>query len=431
MAACPALAVAVAMAATASGADSRPTCAFVTGGSGVYALGADCVLCRLRALGSPHGRVLAVWPRNDHEDPMSSFSRDAFTCLDDRVDMVSWPWIPNPYNYADRNVSAAERARILEHVADKARRRATWHNRLGVMTKLNIFRTLHNKYSRVVWIDPDAVVVKGVDALCELPGWVAFAATRDASDKPGRPINSGVFATRTMGDAEFRERVLLPLQRLELHSYNAGDQGAIWHFVQTNYDAAQEAGPGALAADLGPGPGGAGRGKYVVLQPKGEFNLWASNLSRYWHDRRLRGALLRTMRVLHYTSETKPWAHDWHPDRRFAAAACVAMVVCTNMHAFCANRSWCTAGAPVVRTMLAKHGAEALPDRFPWQPALPAPPVGNAAGSDARGKRRTKAVRTAALAMLTAGTLLAAGLRFAFRRTRRAGHAVVLDTPAL
>jgi hypothetical protein len=66
-------------------------CAFVTGGFAGYSAGADCVLCRLRLLGTRHSRILV------HFDEGKWAELDSYKCLDPTVHVTHWPHIPNPY----------------------------------------------------------------------------------------------------------------------------------------------------------------------------------------------------------------------------------------------------------------------------------------------------------------------------------------------
>ena len=142
-----------------------------------------------------------------------------------------------------------------------------------VLDKLNVFGL---PLARAVWLDADVYVRRNVDELCDLPLSVKLAATlnlgrtarptkcwqrqggghgrcRDPScmrdfngtetregwvGRPASaarpsaalcpyPINSGVMVVSPLGEAAWRERIVRPMRRREVASYDGGDQGAI------------------------------------------------------------------------------------------------------------------------------------------------------------------------------------------------------------
>ena len=142
-----------------------------------------------------------------------------------------------------------------------------------VLDKLNVFGL---PLARAVWLDADVYVRRNVDELCDLPLSVKLAATlnlgrtarptkcwqrqgggharcRDPScmrdfngtetregwvGRPASaarpsaalcpyPINSGVMVVSPLGEAAWRERIVRPMRRRDVASYDGGDQGAI------------------------------------------------------------------------------------------------------------------------------------------------------------------------------------------------------------
>lgn len=124
---------------------AAPSCVFMTGGTRHNLPGVACIVARLRALGTPHAVVVAA-PAEDIEqvrDRLRGHNVSGFLA-----------WSQVPYRYRGSNWAGS-------HVLDK----------------LNV---LASPYSRVVWLDPDMLVEKSIDSLCEQPHNVSLSAALNA-----------------------------------------------------------------------------------------------------------------------------------------------------------------------------------------------------------------------------------------------------------
>jgi alpha-N-acetylglucosamine transferase len=80
----------------------------------------------------------------------------------------------------------------VKHVGAKRQKQegaARWR---GVMTKVNMLATLSSQFDRLIWIDPDILVTRSLDHLCDMPSSTVFAAVKDG-------INGFIFNTGTAG----------------------------------------------------------------------------------------------------------------------------------------------------------------------------------------------------------------------------------------
>ena len=276
-----------------------PRCAFVTGGPREYWPGISCIAARLAALGTQHP-VLAMVPPEDEADAQAVIKH---------ATVVAWRQFPHAYSKS-----------------------AGWLYRSPhVLDKMNVFGL---PLARAVWFDADVYVRRNVDELCDLPLSVKLAATlnlgrtarptkcwqrqgsgharcrdpscmRDFNDSEAReawvarpasaarpsaalcpyPINSGVMVVSPLGEAAWRERIVRPMRRREVVSYDGGDQGAINTLLY---------GPAALY--------GTGLEAHMRLHPR--YNVLGRTAK---HASEAMGGMPPVL--LHFTRETRPWQH--------------------------------------------------------------------------------------------------------------------------
>ncbi|KAI8371698.1 nucleotide-diphospho-sugar transferase [Radiomyces spectabilis] len=146
---------------------------------------------------------------------------------------------------------------------DSSAARRKGYNKACRYSKLNLWNL--TDYRKVVFLDADTMVVQSIDDLFERP---QFSAAIDV----GGAINTGVFVAEP--SKETYDEIMKVYAKAP--SYNRGDQGFLnWYF----------------ASSVHPLPG-----NYNLMIKFAHF----SALVRGYLDK-------NTAKILHYTSETKPW----------------------------------------------------------------------------------------------------------------------------
>ena len=133
-----------------------PPCAFVTAGPRAYAPAMSCVAKRLEAVGSRFPLLTFV------EEEDEAYMREHVYASNHSQSAVL-PWRAFPTRVTGLGTIGIRGARTMDKM-----------NLLGL-----------SALRRVVWIDADAFVRENIDALCELPERVRFAAALNAHS--GRP----------------------------------------------------------------------------------------------------------------------------------------------------------------------------------------------------------------------------------------------------
>ena len=225
--------------ASAVASVGNPTCAFVTGGPREYLAGLNCIGRRLEQVGSKYPLLVMVEPEQEtwmrSQVVINSHPNSA---------LIAWRRFPDP-----------------------AKRNDSWRYRSAhVLDKLNLFGM---PFRRLVWIDSDIFVRRNIDALCELPDDVPFAATLDVEGRPNHCwpnffackancsqeynmsldatpyvglrvaevtpppsrcryiMQSGVMMIHPFNLTAFNELIVAPVRHETVKSYDSGDQGLI------------------------------------------------------------------------------------------------------------------------------------------------------------------------------------------------------------
>jgi len=177
-----------------------------------------------------------------------------------------------------------------------------------VLDKLNI---LGAPFRRVVWLDADTLVRSNVDALCELPPNVSFAAAQNigfrdrtcweasrtkagfrcqgcshdgvsAEPRCRYEMNSAVVVAHPWNVSAFNSEVVLPVTRGDLGSRDGGDQGVLNSLVY----------------------GRQAFGEAWALLPS------AYNALARVHQLRPKQWAQWSPAIVHFSRETKPWKFD-------------------------------------------------------------------------------------------------------------------------
>ena len=299
----------------------NPSCVFVTGGPREYLPGINCVANQLQAVRSKHPLLVLV----DAEE--EAYMRQRVT----HATVAAWRHFPVPQSGTFRKAEGWKyRARYA-------------------MDKLNLFGL---PFPRAVWLDADVFVRTNVDELCELPPSVTLATTLNVGGKvrptacwPHRTrcenrscpreydlendaqrsyllrrpselqppmercpyiVQSGVMSLVPLPPPQFAARVVAPVGRGEVLSYDGGDQGAINTLL---YDGRHAVWRDGLAR----------------LHPA--YNVLARTQK---HSARSMGGI--PPKLVHYTRESRPWQHRIDPSdangsewlRACAASVCTA-----------------------------------------------------------------------------------------------------------
>lgn len=392
--------------ATATGTDNTgPSparrCAFVTGGYGYYVLGLDCLLCRLRQLGSKYDRIVALFqpdPKRNNRSELSRAHLRDLTCFDSSVRVVKWPYIRNPYNIYGRETTREERNHIRRKVGYKGLHKMKVSKTVDVMTKLNVFRTLPDEYDRLVWVDPDVLLMRNIDFLCELPEEVVFAATRNKEETTfSTEFNAGIFMLTPMREEQFQEKLLQPMLRRSFFSFDGTEQGVIASYIFRHYtrfhnntasnatlvDITDTTTGEQMAGNMTTEPRlppdvvsnatlsrdnivvySKDRAKFMYLFPKPRYNLYAILFDQ--RPMRWKKEVSRA-HVIHFTVETKPWSNGWRPSPPWIRPITSLYILsCPNMAYLCTFLPWCSNKSSIaVRYAMTRRGLLPHPNRLP------------------------------------------------------------------
>jgi hypothetical protein len=354
----------------------KGTCAFVTGGNAAYLHPADCILCRLKALETKHARVLAVFPPRPGEDALALHEMQ---CVDTSVHLVVYPFIPNPYSTYNRHLNRSQLGAIRSHVKQVGLHHLAFPPWAHVMTKVNVFRTLAEDFERLVWLDPDMLLMQNVDELCELPQQIGFAATHCPHNR--NCFNSGVMAFQTVPLQRFDAHFLKPLEALQRVSYDAADQGYITSAVLDAYQlykgthlnveamlrelkSSAAASPRPSAENGTATDSGAKSNRfYYYLHPN--YNWSANSYPVKLGDREAAKWIVtvRSIKVIHFMgANLKPWNNNWTAPATNPRVpiAIHYLKMCPNMAAMCQRYEWCS-GPNATRAYADALAAGAIP----------------------------------------------------------------------
>eukprot|EP00316_Scyphosphaera_apsteinii_P002112 CAMPEP_0119335786 /NCGR_PEP_ID=MMETSP1333-20130426/90391_1 /TAXON_ID=418940 /ORGANISM="Scyphosphaera apsteinii, Strain RCC1455" /LENGTH=287 /DNA_ID=CAMNT_0007346441 /DNA_START=81 /DNA_END=941 /DNA_ORIENTATION=+ len=244
----------------------------MTGGPLEYIQGTQCIVRSLAAVGSRYPAVVVTDPENAARMQHEIFGLP-------NVSLAVW----NHFPYAYKGTKWAQTQEL---------------------DKLNV---LAAPYPRIVWLDADILVRSNIDALCELPDEVLFAAARNvgfrsmtcydpSGSKAGfrcrkcsvdgvhaprckEEFQGGVLVIKPFNTSTFYRNIVKPIQSGDLKSRDGSDQGVL---------------------------------NTLVYDKRAFGDQWMILPSRYNALARVRGLRPEQWRqwnaaVVHYSRETKPW----------------------------------------------------------------------------------------------------------------------------